>query len=398
MHRNMRKRLLELGCFLALTGAAVAEPKIDEAGVPFPPVRWTDEEAEAQGWKRADIDLGATSFNYETYLPEDASIRTAPLDGPNSEGFGHVSVVAKYALDFPYGAIDGTVTAFQLRDTGAANRLCKAFLSAKEYRTLIADTNRDQTHAQLLSATFDEKDRPQQGFFADCRTRGHDMIIHSFEFPLAPASEPADLNARVDAALDVALPIVSNLDFDDGRPDGYGDAATWIDVLIGDAPTKLPVPSPLKVVFNDFEKPGAARELYLLDQRDGGVRALVWLAVFDTPKGPIPLDAGVEMAQRQLMGQSEGLPRPKLQSREPINLSSDGTLKGEAFRFAVTNSKGEGAGTLKGKTFWNNGRLFVVSYYSNIAEEEGRPLSMIVTRLPGQSAYDLVQSAVLAEQ
>jgi hypothetical protein len=394
MRRTMATMLL-LGLALSAVQAQPVEPTEAQAAGPFPPMLWSIEEAQSAGWSRSEFDVGVPGLDHVVLLPPEAEIQTAPFEEAEWSGPGRLRNVAKIMIPSEFGEIDGTVTAFQTRATGSAVRLCAYLVAARGYKADIVDIADMRTRARFLSFALDEEDRPQSGMFTDCRTKGSDFLIHHFAFPLADVVDVAELDRRTDAILDTILPITSNLEFADGQPNGYGDAARSVELRLGSTTAIVPVPTPMQVEWNDFGEPGAAREIYLLQASDGPGVAVVWLGARDAPEKPDLAEDAPRLAAHQFQLQSQDVPESTLVLNEPIDPAGNHGVGGQVFRFDVTDPNGDAGGSIEGEAYWHDGRLFVVTWFTNFLQTG--TTSSLIARLPSQTAFDLIRYSLLTE-
>lgn len=348
------------------------------------------QEEKANGWSLRSFDFGDDDINFETYVPDTARVETTTMrEFDASKEIGSVRIIGKITL--ANAPIEATIKGYHFTTPASAARVCAYEIETAGYTLRQIRSVADFTATQAFAVQPAETPY-QSGVFSQCFSRGDRVLTFHVVADLSKATNDSERKEIGKIAYNVAGTLFTNLVFSNGRVQRYDAYMKRIDIQIGDRAVSLEVPDIWKVAINDFKGPLPA-ELHLQREKDGRTQGLFWLFAQERKDKPDLQEVGPALIRDYFVQQSPDVKPPTLlASGEDEDFKKAGVTS-RLFRFSVAKKDGDDGGDLIANIIWHDGKLYVASVWSNLSPS-GDP-NTFFSRLPGLTAFDLVQASLL---
>ncbi|MEJ5018906.1 hypothetical protein WH297_04035 [Ochrobactrum vermis] len=372
---------------VALVGTSVTMPALAESSI-VPTIRM--EKKETNGWSLKTFDFGDDDINFETYVPDTAKVQiTTMRELDASREIGSVRIIGKIRLaDAP---IEATIKGYRLTTPASAARVCAYEIETSGYTLRQISSVADYSATQAFAVQPAETPY-KSGVFSQCFSRGDKVLTFHVVADLAKAANDGERKEIGKIAHNVAGALFTNLIFSNGRVQAYDEYLKRIDIRIGRQTVALTVPDIWKVAINDF-KGSLPAELHLQREKDGRTEGLFWLFAQDRKDKPDIQEIGPALIRDYFVQQSPDVKPPTLLASSEDEDFKKAGVASRQFRFSVTKKDGEDSGDLIANVIWHDQKLYVTSIWSRVSPS-GDP-NTFFSRLPGLTAFDLVQASLL---
>lgn len=343
------------------------------------------------GWVEKAFDFSAPDLDFTTLVPEGAKADTVPMKMRQPEVLGRITIVGE-VLPPPDAKVPirWTVLGYDLRTSGAADRICDWVLKSENYRKVEEHISRHRSAASTIGLKY-EGDVAVQGIVSRCLTRGRQAINVNLLFDLPKKKTDEERDAILDVAIEYAQTVFGNMAFRNGQSDGYWDGVKEIPITIDGKMLDVRIPDDWQVPINDFDGRPTA-ELHMLKEEKGAARGGVWLLASDMKKKPDLAEAGGKMIPFFLKLQFQAKDAPKLEDdRAGPDLNDKGASL-HHFLFSVKDDKGEDGGEIHAIMIWNDGRLYTVIRWVPFIQDGSA--NAFFSTLPSLTIYDAFGAAV----
>ncbi len=350
------------------------------------------EASAAEGaWKKHVFEFNNPSLNFETEVPDNATVETVTMEDAEPGSIGRVKIVGKVTPGADGQRVETTIMAYDLRSPPAALRICKFEAELDGYTPRSTFTSPDLTEAKVF-ATQSDKGKPKAAILSHCFAKGRIALAIHFVVEIIGEPTPEAAKKALNELDGYSIAFLKKFQFSDGKQANFGDDMQRVPLRIGERKIDLQIPPGWEIPINDFLGPLPA-ELHMIRRSDDRAVGLIWLIVLPMAEKPDLEKTGAEIIKNYFVKQTPDAAAPVILRTNENPALSEAELANCEFRFAVKNLKGEDIGVIDATVVWKDNQLAVISEWSTWVETARR--NDFFSRLPGMTAYDLVRSAVL---
>lgn len=340
------------------------------------------------------FDFSAPALNFESSVPRDAKVQTAPMEPNPPDTIGNVKVIGKITSDKNNPEIETSILGYTLPAPATAWRLCTFEVEALGYVPRISKSSDDLTEVGLLAQKADNG-KPKSAAISYCFVREKQAVGVFFIVDVSRAASMDAANNLVHEADQYATALIDSLSWANGQQSSFGREMQDIPLRIGNVEHRIRIPDGWDIPINDFHGPLPA-ELHMVRRKNGKDVGLVWLFVQNMKEKPDLETAGATLVKDYFVKQTSDAQPPVLVSSEEDSALADQGFAARTFRFSVEDKKGRDAGDIEALVAWKHGQLSVLTLWSAWTASADR--NTFFSRLPGLSVYDILRQAVVKTQ
>ncbi|MDP9839593.1 hypothetical protein J2T09_004369 [Neorhizobium huautlense] len=344
-----------------------------------------EKSAVKDGWVERAFDFSDPDLDFKVLLPKESRPATVPMKLRQPDTLGNVTIIGEVpAIATAEVPIRMTVIGYDLRTSGAADRICGWVLTQARYKTVEELVSPHRSVASVVGLKYDG-DVPVEGVISNCQTRGFQAIAVNLLFDLPKDKSAEDRDAIFDFATDYAQTVFDSITFKNGQNDGYRDGLKDVPIRIDGKSLDISIPDDWEVPINDFDGRANA-ELHVIKQDEDVAKGGVWLIASDMKDKPDLAEIGSKTIPFFLKAQFSGSDAPKPEGNKAgPDINGKGSLL-HHFLFSVKDHKGEDSGDIRAIMIWNEGRLYTLIRWSAF-DQDGSSNAFFST-LPMLTIYD----------
>ncbi len=264
------------------------------------------------------FDFSAPALNFESTVPRDANVQTAPMEPNPPDTIGNLKVIGKITSDRNNPEIETSILGYNLPAPATAWRLCTFEVEALGYVPRISKSSDDLTEVGLLAQKADNG-KPKSAAISYCFVRDKQAVGVFFIVDVSHAASMDAANNLVHKADRYATALIDSLSWADGKQSSFGREMQEIPLRIGVKEHRIRIPKGWDVPINDFHGPLPA-ELHMVRRKNGKDVGLVWLFVQNMKEKPDLETAGAALVKDYFVKQTSD-------ARSPVRCRAKRTVR-----------------------------------------------------------------------